>query len=200
MKKACFAALAMLLVVASSAFAAKVKRGGDANMTPYLNESDCRVVCADIVGQIVDSNLIKQFAKKNSRNPIVTIGRIKDETGEFFDTQIIANSLKTAIIKSGFLEFMANSDIRDEMRQELINQADHAKESQAKAIDDEDAADYMLTGSVKIMVQNNGKKQERTYIVNIEITDVQSHRSVDMFEPSEKVKDYLKKIGSVKSR
>ncbi|MDE5775942.1 MAG: penicillin-binding protein activator LpoB, partial [Treponemataceae bacterium] len=101
---------------------------------------------------------------------------------------------------SGFLEFMANSDIRDEMRQELINQADHAKESQAKAIDDEDAADYMLTGSVKIMVQNNGKKQERTYIVNIEITDVQSHRSVDMFEPSEKVKDYLKKIGSVKSR
>ncbi len=199
MKKVCFVALAMLLV-ASSAFAAKVKRGGDANMTPYLNESDCRVICTDIVGQIVDSNLIKQFAKKNSRDPIVTIGRIKDETGEFFDTQIIANSLKTAIIKSGVLEFMANSDIRDEMRQELINQADHAKESQAKAIDDEDAADYMLTGSVKIMVQNNGKKQERTYIVNIEITDVQSHRSVDMFEPSEKVKDYLKKIGSVKSR
>ncbi|MDE5580505.1 MAG: penicillin-binding protein activator LpoB [Treponemataceae bacterium] len=199
MKKICFVAFAMLLV-ASSAFAAKVKRGGDANMTPYLNESDCRVVCTDIVGQIVDSNRIKRFAKENSRDPIVTIGRIKDETGEFFDTQIIANSLKTAIIKSGVLEFMANSDIRDDMRQELINQADHAKESQAKAIDDEDAADYMLTGSVKIMVQNNGKKQERTYIVNIEMTDVQSHRSVDMFEPSEKVKDYLKKIGSVKSR
>lgn len=190
----------MLLVVASSAFAAKVKRGGDANMTPYLNESDCRVVCADIVDQIIDSNRIKRFAKENARDPIVTIGRIKDETGEFFDTQIIANSLKTAIIKSGVLEFMANADIRDEMRQELINQADHANEAQAKAIDDEDAADYMLTGSVKIMIQNNGKKQERTYIVNIEMTDLRTHRSVDMFEPSEKVKDYLKKIGSVKSR
>lgn len=200
MKKACFAALAMLLVVASSAFAAKVKRGGDANMTPYLNESDCRVVCADIVDQVIKSPRIERFASRNTRDPVVTIGRIKDETGEFFDTQIIANSLKTAIIKSGVLEFMANADIRDEMRQEVINQADHANEAQAKAIDDEDAADYMLTGSVKIMVQNNGKKQERTYIVNIEMTDLQTHRSVDMFEPSEKVKDYLKKIGSVKSR
>lgn len=199
MKKLCFVAFVLIATV-SAAFAAKVKRGGDANMTPYLNESDCRVICTDIVGQIVDSNRIKRFAKENSRDPIVTIGRIKDETGEFFDTQIIANSLKTAIIKSGFLEFMANSDVRDEMRQEVINQADHANEAQAKAIDDEDAADYMLTGSVKIMIQNNGKKQERTYIVNIEMTDLQTHRSVDMFEPSEKVKDYLKKIGSVKSR
>ena len=95
---------------------------------------------------------------------------------------------------------MANSDVRDELRPELIIQVDPANEAQAKAIDDEDAADYMLTGSVKIMVQNNGKKQERTYIVNIEMTDLQTHRSVDMFEPSEKVKDYLKKIGSVKSR
>lgn len=189
-----------MLVVASSAFAARVKRGGDANMTPYLNESDCRVVCTDIVDQVIKSNRIARFAGSNGRDPIVTIGRIKDETGEFFDTQIIANSLKTAIIKSGVLEFMANSDIRDEMRQEVISQADHANEDQAKAIDDEDAADYMLTGSVKLMVQNNGKKQERTYIVNIEMTDLQTHRTVDMFEPSEKVKDYLKKIGSVKSR
>ena len=70
----------------------------------------------------------------------------------------------------------------------------------ATAIDDEDAADYMLTGSVKLTVQNNGKKQERTYIVNIELTDLHTHRTVDMFEPSEDVKDYLKKIGSVKSR
>ena len=58
----------------------------------------------------------------------------------------------------------------------------------------------MLTGSVKLTVQNNGKKQERTYIVNIELTDLHTHRTVDMFEPSEDVKDYLKKIGSVKSR
>ena len=192
--------VALALCGTSSLFAAKVKRGGDANLTPYLNESDARVVCTDIVTQVVRSPRIERFAGTNGRDPIVTIGRIKDETGEFFDTQIIANSLKTAIIKSGILEFMANKDVRDEMRKEVIEQADHASEDQAKAIDAEDAADFMLSGSVKLMVQNNGKKQERTYIVNIELTDLQSHRTIDMFEPSEEVKDYLKKVGSVKSR
>ena len=67
-------------------------------------------------------------------------------------------------------------------------------------MDEEDAADYMLTGSVKLMVQNNGKKQERTYIVNIELTDLKTHRTVAMFEPSEATKDYLKKTASIKSK
>ena len=199
MKKS-FSILIFFLLVLNSISAAKVKRGGDANLTPYLNESDARVVCTHIVGQIIASPRIARFAGTNGRDPVVTIGNIKDETGEFFDTQIIANSLKTAILKSGILEFMANKDVRNEMRQEVIDQADHANEEVATAIDDEDAADYMLTGSVKLTVQNNGKKQERTYIVNIELTDLHTHRTVDMFEPSEDVKDYLKKIGSVKSR
>ena len=42
--------------------------------------------------------------------------------------------------------------------------------------------------------------QERTYIVNIELTDLQTHRTVDMFEPSEDVKDYLKKVAKIKSK
>lgn len=189
-----------LLAATSSVFAANVKRGGDANLTPYLNESDSRVVCKDIVGQVLKSPRIERFSREKGRDPIVTIGRIKDETGEFFDTQIIANSLKTAILNSGLLEFMANKDTRDEMRSELVDQANHANEDKALAMDDEDAADFMLTGSVKLMVQNDGKKQERTYIVNIELADLRTHRTVAMFEPSEEVKDYLKKIGSVKSR
>lgn len=199
MKKV-FVSFLALFFVANSIFAAKVKRGGDADLTPYLNETDARVVCTDIVGQIIKSPRIERFSSQKGRDPVVTIGTIKDETGEFFDTQIIANSLKTAILKSGILEFMANKDVRNAMRNEVIDQANHANEEQAKAIDDEDAADYMLTGSVKLVVQNNGKKQERTYVVNIELNDLQTHRTVDMFEPSEEVKDYLKKVGSVKSR
>ena len=73
-----------------------------------------------------------------------------------------------------------------------------AREDVAKEMDAEDAADYMLTGSVKLMVQTSGKKQERTYVVNIELTDLQTHRTVGMFEPREDVKNYLKKQGKIK--
>ena len=197
-RKLTFLLFSILTVFAINA--KSVKRGGDADMTPYLNESDARVVCKDIVDQVIQSPRIVRFSAKNNRDPVVTIGTIKDETGEFFDTQVIANNLKTAILKSGVLEFMANKEVRNEMRQEVVEQADHANEDSAKAMDDEDAADYMLTGSVKLMVQNNGKLQERTYIVNIELNDLQTHRTVDMFEPSDAVKDYLKKVAKIKSK
>ena len=190
--------LAMSVIGLASAKA--VKRGGAGDLTPYLSETDCRAICKDIVAQVIKNPRIEKFEDKIGRAPIVTIGKIKDETGEFFDTQIIANSLKTAVLNSGVLEFMANKDIRNEMRDEVIDQQNHAAEDQAKELDQEDAADYMLTGSVKLMVQNNGKKQERTYIVNIELTDLKTHRTVAMFEPSEDTKDYLKKTAAIKSK
>ncbi len=199
MKKILFSLLIVLSIL-SAASAKAVKRGGAGDLTPYLSETDCRAICKDIVGQVIKNPRVEKFEEKNGRAPVVTIGKIKDQTGEFFDTQIIANSLKTAVLNSGVLEFMANSDIRNEMRDEVISQQDHAAEDQAKELDQEDAADYMLTGSVKLMVQNNGKKQERTYIVNIELTDLKTHRTVAMFEPSEETKDYLKKTASVKSK
>ncbi len=192
--------LTAALALAGSAFAKAVKRGGNADLTPYLNDNDCRAICKDIVDQVIKNPRVAKFEEKNGRAPIVTIGKIKDQTGEFFDTQIIANSLKTAVLNSGVLEFMANYDVRDDMRDEVIGQQDHSAEDKAKELDEEDAADYMLTGSVKLMVQNNGKKQERTYIVNIELADLQTHRTVAMFEPSEATKDYLKKTASVKSK
>lgn len=186
--------------ICSASFAKAVKRGGAGDLTPYLSETDSREICKDIVDQVIKHPRVQKFEDKNGRPPVVTIGKIKDETGEFFDTQIIANSLKTAILNSGVLEFMANSDIRDSMRDEVIMQQDHSAEGKAMALDEEDAADYMLTGSVKLMVQNNGKKQERTYIVNIELTDLTTHRTVAMFEPSEDTKDFLKKTAKVKSK
>ncbi|MEE3411381.1 MAG: penicillin-binding protein activator LpoB [Treponema sp.] len=198
--KKIFFSLLIAVSVLSLASAKAVKRGGAGDLTPYLSETDCRAICKDIVGQIIKNPRVEKFEEKNGRAPIVTIGKIKDQTGEFFDTQIIANSLKTAVLNSGVLEFMANSDVRNEMRDEVISQQDHAAEDQAKELDQEDAADYMITGSVKLMVQNNGKKQERTYIVNIELTDLKTHRTVAMFEPSEETKDYLKKTASVKSK
>lgn len=198
MKKILLAILSVF--IAAGVLSAKTKRGANADLTAYLNSSDADVICKDIVKQVIASPRIERFSEKNSRDPIVTIGTIKDETGEFFDTQIIANSMKTAILKSGVLEFMANKEVRNEMRDEVFDQADHANEDKAVAIDDEDAADYMLTGSVKLMVQNSGKIQERTYIVNIELTDLHTHRTVDMFEPSEEVKDYLHKQQKVKRK
>ena len=56
------------------------------------------------------------------------------------------------------------------------DQQDHAAE--AKAMDNETAADYMLMGSVKSIVQKDGKKSVRAYFVNVQLVDIESNRII----------------------
>lgn len=185
MKKIFF--IAVLILLACPTFAQKVKRmGADANveLDGYWSDTDVKLVCADIVEQIIASPRIARFYERNKRDPIVTIGKVRNESDEFIDTKIVSNNLRNAIIKSGVLEFMADSSVRDALRDEAIAQADHANEEQAKAIDNEDAADFMLTGSIKTIVQQNGKQSYRVYYVTVELNDLETHRIVDSFEPN----------------
>ena len=57
-------------------------------------------------------------------------------------------------------------------------QADHSSEETAKAIDEEEGADFMLMGSVKTIVQQNAKESIRTYYVTVQLMDLQSHRII----------------------
>lgn len=156
----------------------------DIELDGYWSDTDVRIVCEDIIDQVLKSKRIVEFSKNMKRTPIVTIGEIKNDSDEYIDTEIVANNLKAAIINSGELEFLANKDFRDDLRQEVSDQADYADPNQAKEFANEDAADYMLSGSIKTMVQGDGRKSFRTYFVTIELNDVESHRTVGIFQPS----------------
>lgn len=158
----------------------------DIELDGYWSDTDVRIVCEDIVQQVLNSKRIVEFSKTKNRIPVVTIGNIKNDSDEYIDTEIVANNLKSAIIKSGKLEFMANKDFRNDLRQEVSDQADYSNPNLAKEFANEDAADYMLSGSIKTMVQNDFKarKSFRTYDVTIELNDVETHRTVDIFQPS----------------
>ena len=168
----------------SCASVSRVEADEDVELDGYWSDTDVRIVCEDIIDQVLKSKRIVDFSEKKGRTPIVTIGNIKNDSDEYIDTEIVANNLKTAIINSGELEFLANKDFRDELRQEVSDQADYADPNQAKEFANEDAADYMLSGSIKTMVQNDGKKSFRSYFVTIELNDVESHRTVGIFQPS----------------
>ena len=48
----------------------------------------------------------------------------------------------------------------------------------AKALDNEEAADFMLSGSVKTQVQKEGKKSVRTYFVYVTLTNIETNRII----------------------
>lgn len=82
--------------------------------------------------------------------------------------------MQNAIINSGKANFIADSKRRQETRSEILDQQAWSNYDSAKSVANEEAADYMLQGSVKSIVQKNGKKTVRTYFVYCELVDIES--------------------------
>ena len=173
--------LASVLVAFSVSAKTKVQRVNEKkslDVDGYWNDTDVKTVCSTLIEDCIESPRVAKFEKKNGRVPVVIIGKIKNESSERIDTSIGAKRLQTEILNSGVLEFVASKDERDELRDEKADQADHSSIETAKEIDNEQGADFMLQGSVKTIVQKDGKYTARTYDVTVTLIDIETNRIV----------------------
>ena len=136
----------------------------------FWNENDIRIVTTTIVQKIGESGKIREFSKENGRKPFVVIGRIKNESSERIDTKLVAKKLQDAIIESGTIEFVADKDERP-----LLENAENSVIG----------ADFILMGTVKSLVENGKKEQQRVYFVTIQLVDAQTHKII--FSADEKI-------------
>lgn len=152
------------------------------------NDRDIRIVCETLIDECVESSAIKKFAKKNSCLPYVKLGTIMNLSDEYMDTTIIANKFRNAIINSGELKFVASDSEVEALRNEQLNQADHAAMGTEAQIGNEKAADFMLQGTVKTVIDQNSGTIQKTYYVDVQLFDVESTELVWSAENSEIIK------------
>lgn len=187
--------LISLLSLTSMLFAkeVKVKRVGaeeSKDLSGKWNDNDVQIVCNELIEKCISSPRIARFESENGRAPVVIIGRIKNESDELLDTSIVAKRLQTAILNSGVLEFVASSNERTEIREEKFDQAEHASMETAKAIDNEEGADFIMQGSVKAIVETAGKESFKTYDVTLTLTNIETNRLV--WQEQATVRKYIK--------
>ena len=170
-----------LLLLSSCASGPKVSRidaSAQTDLSGRWNDTDVRIVCKTLIESCLNSATIDQVRRDKKRTPTVIIGRFKNDSNEHIDTEIITINMRNAIINSGKLEFVASGDTRDDVRAERQDQQSNASEATAAGLAKETGADFMLTGSVKTIVDKAGNQTARTYLVTAELTDIETNRIV----------------------
>jgi uncharacterized protein (TIGR02722 family) len=170
-----------LLLLSSCASTPKVSRvdaSTQTDLSGYWNDTDIRIVCRTLIDSCLNSERIDQVRRDKKRTPMVIIGRFKNDSSEHIDTEIITINMRNAIINSGKLEFVASGDTRNDIRAERQDQQSNASEATAASLANETGADFMLTGSVKTIVDRAGNQTARTYLVTAELTDIETNRIV----------------------
>jgi uncharacterized protein (TIGR02722 family) len=193
----CLAFCAALAACSSSPKVSRVDAGTQTDLSGYWNDTDVRIVCDSLIKGCLDSPRVTQAIAQMGRLPVILVGRFKNDSDEHIDTTIISSTMEITIFNSGRADFVAGGDTREELRAERQEQQSSASESTAAALGNETGADFLLTGSVKTIVDQDrtGRTSTRTYFVSAELSNIETNTRLWMDQNSE-IKKIIKVPGA----
>jgi uncharacterized protein (TIGR02722 family) len=186
--KAAAAVVVALVLFASCSSNPKVTRvdsGTQVDLSGLWNDTDVRIVCDSLIKACLDSPRVAQEIARRGGTPTVLVGSFKNDSDEHIDTSIISSTMEIAIFNSGKLDFVAGGGTREELRAERQDQQGNASEATAAALANETGADFLLTGSVKTIIDRAGGTATRTYFVNAELTNIETNARMWMDQNNE---------------
>jgi len=176
----------LLLCACATTGVQRVDSGTQTDLSGYWNDTDVRIVCEALIKDCLSSARVEQAIRaKGGKTPTVIVGRFKNESSEHIDTAIISSIMEAAIFNSGKLDFVAGGDTREELRTERQSQQGNASEATASSLGNEKGADFMLTGTVRTIIDRAGNQTARTYFVNAEMTSIETNQRMWMGQNSE---------------
>jgi PBP1b-binding outer membrane lipoprotein LpoB len=156
MKKKQLVLGAFLLILTISTSCKKGSIGDQTDFSGYWNDNDVRTVCTALIGDCLASQGVDQAIKAKQGTPKVIVGRFRNDSSEHFDTSIVSSVMEEVVLNSGKLDIVTQ---------------DQGNETEAE---------FLLSGSVKTLIDRDGKQNARTYIVNAEMSNIKTGEYVWM--------------------
>jgi uncharacterized protein (TIGR02722 family) len=171
--------MVLLLFASCATTGAGVQRidaGTQTDLSGYWNDTDVKIVCESLINDCLNSPRVTQtIAAMGGKTPIVMVGSFRNESSEHIDTSIISKTMEVTIFNSGKMDFVAGGSTRNELRAERQDQQGNASEDTAAALANETGADFMLFGTVNVIIDRSGNQTVRAYVVNAEMTNVETN-------------------------
>ncbi len=156
------------------------------------NDTDSRLVSEEMIKDVLNRPWHKKFVGKHNGNlPTVIVGTVRNRSHEHINVNTFVKDLERALINSGEVSFVADRVQREELREELKQQATHSSEDTAKAPGEEIGADFMLKGEINTIRDKLEGEEVMFYQINLELIDIETHRMVWIGE--KKIKKFIER-------
>ena len=186
--------LVLATLVALTGCKTKVKRVAideQIDLSGRWNDTDSQLVSAEMIADIASRSWVEQYTAQHSKKPVIIVGTIRNKSSEHIETETFTKDLERELVNNGRVTFVANPTERGELRQERKEQQTWSREETQKRLAAETGADYMLQGSIKTIVDQEGKKSVKFYQVDLELVHLESNEKAWMGH--KKIKKFVKK-------
>ncbi|MEZ2335057.1 penicillin-binding protein activator LpoB [Mucilaginibacter sp. RCC_168] len=187
------AALAVsgMLVASCSRQVTRVSTDETIDISGNWNNSDSRLVAADLTDKILNANWINTHQQEHQgKRPVVIVGFVQNKSHEHIDAETFVKDVESAFIQTQKVRLVQGGKKREELRAEKEDQQTNATVSSMKKFGLENGADYILQGSINSIVDAHKRQKVVYYQVNLELTNIQTNEVVWIGE--KKIAKYVK--------
>ena len=156
------------------------------------NDADSRMVAEEMIRDCLDRPWLEGYRDSHGgKRPTVIVGEVRNRSHEHINVQTFVKDLERALINSGRVQFVASKGERSGVREERLDQAQHASEETMKGPGQEIGADFMLIGTVNTIRDEEGGKAVMFYQTNLELVNMENN--VKAWIGEKKIKKLIKK-------
>ena len=156
------------------------------------NDTDSREVAKTMIDECLNGAwYAKALKEKKGADPVVIVGTVRNDSMEHINTNTFIEELQRALINSGKVEFVASKDERGNLREERLDQDEYSSEATRKAFGKEVGADYMLSGVLSDIKDQEGSKSVVFYQVNLKLINIETNRI--LWNGQKQIKKYVNK-------
>ena len=142
------------------------------------NDTDSRLVAEEMLSDVLRRPWLSAFTASAGRKPVVIVGTVRNLSSEHIEMGTFVKDIERELINSGVVRFVASSAERSEVRDERLAQQSFATEETAKRLAAETGADYMLTGSIKTLIDAVSGQQVKFYQIDMELIHMENNEKV----------------------
>jgi uncharacterized protein (TIGR02722 family) len=158
------------------------------------NDSDSRLVAEEMIKDVLSRPWLGEFKTGKKRSPDVIVGTVRNRTDEHIATIAFIKNLERELINSGNVNFVASKTERTEVREERADQQENASAESMKKFQQEAGADFMLSGDIVTIVDQEGGEKVKYYQVNLELVNIETNRKAWVGE--KKIKKFVSQSGT----
>jgi uncharacterized protein (TIGR02722 family) len=189
------AALPFGVLLALSACGTSVQRmdaGEIKDVSGRWNDTDSRLVAEEMITDCLAQTWYPRALKETGgKEPTVIVGTVRNQSQEHINTDTFVEELQRALINSGKVEFVASKGERGEVRDERLDQDTNAAEETRTAHGKEAGANYMLSGTLNQIVDQEGGKAVVYYQTNLKLLNMKSNKIA--WNGQKKIKKFVKR-------
>ena len=155
------------------------------------NDTDSRLVAEEMIRNCLNSAWLRNHQTDHSKAPVVIVGAVRNKSMEHIPVETFIKDMERAFINSGEVTVVADAGERIDIRAEREAMQGNVTAATLKEFGREVGADFVLTGTINQIVDQEEGQKVSYYQTDLELINVESN--VKVWLETKKIKKFIGK-------